>query len=182
MVAFYKYGDRTETFNKSLEGTDLVLRTLRRDIAFKLALRLKPVFDGASAVIQIDLVDPAGNPITEVAVNPVGSENYNDALFDFIEGNDEHLVHYKLLLGARDKWCHWAKILSWGILVLFSLELLIGGLLLWAKLASHLFSDTLIWGSLCLAGILILSCVIPLYFLLSAHDQIIRYRKKYASP
>lgn len=182
VVAFYKYGDRTDLFDKSLAGTNAVLRALRRDIAFRLASRLQPVFDGASAVVEIGLVDASGNPISEVSVNPVGSEDYNDALFDFVEGNDLSLVHYRLLLSTRDRWCWWAKSLSWAILTLMSLEAVFGGFLLWSKLVGRIVVGRILVGTFCVTAISLLCCVVPLIFLLSAHDRISELRKHYALP
>jgi hypothetical protein len=182
VFAFYKYGDRTDLFDKSLAGTNAVLRVLRRDIAFKLASRLQPVFDGASAVIEISLVDAGGNPISEVSVNPVGSENYNDALFDFVEGNDLSLVHYRLLLHTRDRWCGWAKSLSWAILILMSLEAVFCGYLLWSKLVGHFLAGHLLVVTFCATAISFVSCLVPLIFLLCAHDKISELRKRYDLP
>ena len=128
------------------------------------------------------MVDASGNPISQVSVNPVGSEDYNDALFDFVEGNDLSLVHYRLLLSARDRWCWWAKFLSWAILTLVSLEAVFGGFLLWSKLIGHTVVRRLLIGTFCATGLSFLCCVVPLIFLLSAHDRITELRKHYDLP
>ncbi len=169
-------------FAKSLDGTKSVLRILRQDIARKLGLRLMPVFDGANPIIELDLVDPAGNRITEVSVTPAGSESYNEALFDFVESNDKQLIDYRLLLSVCDRWCRWARFLSWATLGLLSLEGCISGILLWAYFASHFFSPRFLFGTFCPTGACIIGCITPLFFLLSAHDKINDFRKQYALP
>lgn len=128
------------------------------------------------------MVDATGNPIAQVSVNPVGSEDYNDALFDFVEGNDLLLVHYRLLLTARDRWCWWARSLSWAILVLVSLEALLGGILLWCKIIGHVAQARLVVATFYVTGISLLTCLVPLFFLLRAHDRISELRKRYALP
>ena len=45
IAAYYRYGDRTEVFNKSLQGTDLILVRIRQQISEELTEKLKPVFD-----------------------------------------------------------------------------------------------------------------------------------------
>ncbi len=113
LAAFYKFGDRTDAYEKSLHGADATVTAVRREIAFALGIRLKPVFDNPGAVVELTVVDALGNPLRQAEVSPVGSERYMDAIADFISSDAEHIVDYRTVTRSKNSWCDWAKRLSW---------------------------------------------------------------------
>jgi hypothetical protein len=182
LTAYYKYGDRTDVFEKSLKGTETALAQLRRRIAYQLGLRLKPVFDNPESVVNVGLVDSFGNPM-EVAVSPAGSESYNDALFDFVDSHVEELLDWRALMVLRRRWCAWARFLSWAILAFVLMEGGIASVLTFqaeykaAPLPMWLLDDSFI------ASVLFIFVLIfvPVGMLLHFHDSITEYRTRYAA-
>jgi uncharacterized integral membrane protein len=114
LVALYRYGDRTSIFAKSLGDTDDLLQKMRARIASALGDELSSVFERADA--EPRLVTLEG--YSERSTNPVGSEVYREAIQHFIEGSVRIVVDYGELLRARARWCVWARILSWDVLLL----------------------------------------------------------------
>jgi hypothetical protein len=184
IVAYYKYGDRTEIFERSLDGTESALAQMRRLIAYQLGVRLKPVFDGSDRVVEITIVDPLGNPAREVSVSPVGSERYNDALFDFVESSRQHLVDYRTLCELRSRWMWWNEKLSLSVLSLMIIEAIISGFFgYFGKLQGEHFTPRMILESfLPIASIFVLGVTTPLVTIAYLHSRILSFRITYAAP
>src|SRR6266852_9727879 len=123
-AAYYKYGDRTELFNRSLQGTDSAFGRIRQRITVELADALKPIFENPGSV-PTPIFAPSGESYIERAVNPVGSELYKEAIRDFLENSGDAIADYRSLLLARRGWCFWARFLSWSLLGLLVLEILL---------------------------------------------------------
>lgn len=180
--AFYKYGDRTEIFARSLKGTEDTLVVLRREISYALGLRLKPVFDSPPAVVEIFLVDAEGKPLPEVKVNPAGSEAYMDAVGDFVAGHIQHIVDYRHLLTAKFCWCNWARRLSRTILAGLAIEICItGGLFVWGKLLGHDVPNKVLLRTFGPTAGIVLLCLIEWAAMLRSHDTILDIRMRYDS-
>jgi len=124
LAAFFKYGDRTDIFTKSLEGTESALKLLRQKISQSLAECLRPIFDNPGTVPS-PILTPKDASYYEHPVNPVGSERYNETIHDFIGDNDEALIDYRSLVIARNAWCFWARIISWCLTILVFWQILI---------------------------------------------------------
>ena len=180
--AYYKYGDRSEMFERSLAGTDNALRRLRRDLADRLAARLERIF-AASVSVPSPLVDANGVSYKERPVNPVQSESYREGFREFIESNAQVILDYRSLLMCRDRWCRHAKLLSWAVLLLFVWQALtLAVLAIGVKLAGLALPDWAVKASVIPTIILTILCVAQVPFLLWFHDHILDSRKKYDAP
>lgn len=115
LAAYYKYGDRTEIFTRSLQGTDDLLRKMRESLAALLEQRLDPVFRNPGSVPS-PIIDPHGDTYIERPINPVGSEQYREALRDFVDAEATRIVDYRSAYEAGMQWCKWSKRLSWALL------------------------------------------------------------------
>ena len=179
IAAYYKYGDRTEIFTKSLQGADATLARLRQRIAADLAKKLKPIFDnhGTMSVLLV----PEG--YTERAANPVGSEIYRESVREFLENSTDAVIDYRTLHLSRNSWCSWAKFLSWSILILMVWQMIVVGALSFIdKVGGIPIPDWLLKWSALPTGIAVFCCLIPLPCMLRHHDVITDYRTHYDSP
>lgn len=183
LAAYYKYGDRTELFDKSLRGTDAALAETRRQIAYRLGSRLMTVFDNPDSVIEVSLFDATGRPI-EVAVSPAGSEDYNNAIFEFVESDFQVLLDCRALSALRRRWCACARFLSWALLILVALESLIAGALaFWTKYLDRNLPSCALEGAFLFTGLVLVAVVfVPAAILLYLHDRILQHRLRYAAP
>jgi len=113
LIAFHKYGDRTEIFSKALADTDSLLASMRKRVVTAFEEGLSDTFYRAGSdpiLISPDLY-------TERPVNPVGSDDFRQSLSGIIDGNADILVDYMRTSRARKLWCFWARILSWTVLI-----------------------------------------------------------------
>lgn len=181
--AYYKYGDRTELFDRSLRGTESALSELRRQIAAELGSRLRPVFDNPDSVIEMGVLDPFGNPI-EVAVSPAGSEDYTNAISDFVNSNFEALIDCRRLIDLRRRWCGCARALSWAIFTFVLIEgFIASALAFWTKYLGHEACVLFLGASFVMTVLFIAVALVgPIAFLLFFHDQITKTRLQYDTP
>jgi hypothetical protein len=182
VTGFYKYSDRSDHFEKSLKGLSDTLETLKRQIAVGLADRLRPVFEHPRSVTLV-LLDASGAPFQERYVSPDGSETYREALFAFALSHFSALVDLKNLVGIREKWLFWARVLGWTfLLVLISEALLAACFFLSLKLLALQVSSRLAAASLIPAATGFVSFVIAAVRISFLHDHFVELRKRYASP
>lgn len=113
LIAFYKYGDRTEIFSKALADTDSLLASMRKRVVTAFEEGLSDTFYRAGS--DPILVSP--DFYTERPVNPVGSDDFRQSLRRIIDGNADILVDYMRTSRARKLWSFWARILSWTVLI-----------------------------------------------------------------
>lgn len=183
IAAFYKYGDRTEVFEKSLKGTGATLSLLRREIAFTLALRLQPVFDNPASIIEITVLDATGNPIRQADVSPAGSESYNEAVTEFVSSNVEYIVDYGSLMSAKTCWSKWARRLSWTLLAAILIQaIVLAGLFLWCNVLQHAITNGTLGWTFAPTLVLAIACASEMAVILYAHDIVTEVRTKYESP
>lgn len=153
-VGFYRYGDRTELFSKSVGSMDEMLAGMRRGIRASLEQSLAPVFSGGGTEPTV-IVNP--NPTySERAQNPLGTEAFREALGKFLEGESDFLAHYREVLRARTSWCSWAKHTTWVVIAFavwevfcaagFGLVVKLGGVVVpsWCMLGSFAPSSALV--------------------------------------
>jgi len=114
LVALYRYSDRTTIFAKSVADTDDLLQRMRIRIVSSLDGELGTVFERADSEPRLVTLDG----YSERSTNPVGSEVYREALRRFVDGSVGVVVDYGELFRARARWCTWARILSWAVLIL----------------------------------------------------------------
>lgn len=120
LVGLYRYCDRTEFFAKSVGDSDELLARIRGRVAADLDRELTPVFEDSDS--EPSVVGPNG--YSERATSPLGSEAYREALLRFIEAQAGTIVDYGCTCRARNKWCFWARLLSWNVLALSFWEVL----------------------------------------------------------
>lgn len=128
--AFYRYGDRTDSFAKSLAGLRDFLGIIRRDLVAEFEKELQPFFRRAQPNVVLD----AGGAPTyqENATNPVGGEEFREFLDSLLKRTMEPLSTYRALVDASDSWCSWAMALSWTLLAMMAWEFVaLVGLALW---------------------------------------------------
>ncbi len=109
LVGLYRYGDRTESFKKSVDDVDDLLTRMRGHVTAALEDELGLVLERSDG--EPKLVRPDG--YSERATNPVGSEYFREALGRFMNANVEVVVDYGRTSRARGAWCFWARTLSW---------------------------------------------------------------------
>jgi hypothetical protein len=122
-AAYYKYGDRTELFEKALQGNRSARQAIRDNIATDLSKHLQPVVRNAARV-RSPVLD-AGGAYVEHATNITESEPFYQAMRDFVSLSAGALIDYRQLLRYTERWRTWAHRLSQSILVLLVVELLL---------------------------------------------------------
>jgi hypothetical protein len=177
IAAYYKYGDRTEVFSKSLQGTDLVLVRIRQKITEDLTKSLKPVFESAGSVPTLIVPDSV---YLERSLNPVGSERYLEGIREFVEHSSDSLSTYRSVFLARHGWCVWARVLSWSILILAIWQAAATGFIAFGcTLGEIQVPSWIIKASFLPTALASFSCFSALPFLLFHHDRISGFRERY---
>lgn len=182
LAAFYKYGDRTDVYKNSLSGASALLVEIERQIAFELAVHLQPLFRGdPPPVIELSLVQPDGTPFKEVAVNPVGSENYRQAVVEFVLAENEAMNAYRIVTSGRSRWGAWARRLSWSLLTGIGLHGVLGFGLLGVRFAEWNAPVKVLIVCCGLSFCLFVFVLLCAAFMMRSHDQIQHYKGIYGS-
>jgi hypothetical protein len=182
LAAFYKYGDRTDIYKNSLSGTSALLVEIERQIAFELAVRLQPLFRGdPPPVIELSLIQPDGTPFKEVAVNPVGSENYRQAVVEFVLAENEAMNAYRIVTTGKGRWGTWARRLSWSLLTGIGLHGVLGFGLLGVRFAEWNAPVQVLIASCGLSFCLFVFVLLCAALMMRSHDQIQQYKGIYGS-
>jgi hypothetical protein len=179
MTAYYKYGDRTETFKNSFQGTEDVIEHMRRKIAIGLAEKLKPVFSADPKSVITSILDQTCTPYSEIIISPAGGEEYKDALFDYVENAPEVLIDYRSLILARNALCKWAKRLSSSILFLVIWQAIMVLICFLESIEQVVLPDIAIKFSTYATAFFGATCLFGLIPILYSHNAIIEYRRKY---
>jgi hypothetical protein len=119
-AAYYKYGDRTDLFEKAVRGNRSARQSIRDSVASDLGKQLQPVIRNAAGV-RSSLLDAAGAYI-EQSIDVTESEPFYQAIRDFVSASASALLDYKLILQATERWRIWARRLSHCILALVAWE------------------------------------------------------------
>ncbi len=122
-AAYYKYGDRTDLFEKALQGNRSARQAIRDNIATELSKQLQQVVRDATRA-RSPVLDAAGAYI-EHATDITESEPFYQAIRDYVSLSLGALVDYRRILEATDRWRTWAHRLSRCILVLLFLQILV---------------------------------------------------------
>lgn len=176
LTAYFKYGDRSQVFAKSLQGTSSALETMRKRIAQELGERLKPILRSSGSVTSA-ILGPEGDYV-ETAIDSLDGEEFRNVLREFAEKSAEAMADCRSLLVARDQWCRWAERLSKGILFLVIWESL------WFLVAGsgkflNIIPLSILRGSLVGTAGAVLICVGLLWPLQTLHTKIIDLRRKH---
>ena len=169
IVAYSKYGERTELMERGLRGTNGVFTEMRRRIVVELADILESFFRSRQTAPTI--TDDQEPRYFEQLTNPIQSEGFRECIREYVEGESVLLADYRALLSARDHWCNWARFLSWTLLVLLLVELAVVGILgLVDRLAGVILPDWFIKWSWIPVGVLILCIALSFSIMLYKHD------------
>lgn len=184
LAAFYRYGDRSETFSKSLQGADSLLTKLRRKLSSDLADHLTPfVTTIQQKAVASPILDPHGEGYSERLPALAESEEFRESLQKFIEGDGHVLVDYRSALTARHSWCFWAKALSWCLLTTLVWLFSVAGLVfLFEKVFEIRVPDVMLTLSWVITLVAVLSCLLPLPLQLRSHDKLCHLRMLHDSP
>ncbi len=177
MAAYYKYGDRTESMAKSLQGTEATLRAMRGALAGELAEELKSGLRSSSAVTA--MVDPVLGSYSETAVDIFSGEQFRSALVKFVERKSKVIVDCRSLAFARDAWARRARRVSWCLFLLIVYETICVGALFSERLEVFTIPDLLVKLTFSFSVALILVALATSGTLLMAHDQITAIRMKH---
>jgi hypothetical protein len=168
VAAYYKYGDRTDVMDKSLNRTREALNELKAYLGRALAEAVRPT------VVRI-----ISNQSPQTAADELRGEIFQDDVSAFVDSDLDEMLSYGRLVRARDRWSAWARRISWGILILLIIQ---GGFTLYfAILAKVLEWPTSKIALLITFGISLLAlafCLVCLTLMLYHHDEISKYRDK----
>lgn len=184
LVAFYKYGDRTDVLAKSLAGIDSVLSQLRMMISDDLLATIKGRLSAVPTNPQLILGPDGINPIySEKVANFLESDTFRQTVRDFIDPRVDRISDYRVLMRARENWCFCARMLSWSIwfsIILQFVFLVTHGFV--DYLLGHSLPNWTIHATLAISGFVVLFvlCLVP--FLLRSHDVILQHKVKYDAP
>jgi hypothetical protein len=180
-VAVQKFGDRTETFQKSLAGTSEALTRLRRALAAELERDVEALVS-QSMTRQTMVLDINGDAFTQSAPNVAASEAYRNCIHEFAVRQESSLAAYHALTTARDGWTRWARRISWSVILFFVWELLAFGLVGGAtRLIDTTIPKALLLTSF--APTVLLACLLiaALVMTLRQHDRILDIRRTHDS-
>jgi hypothetical protein len=176
-LSFFKYGFRSGEFRTWLEDTDKTLKNMRRKISVGLGEKLNSVFDAANRVVSEIL--GANGEYSDKTVDPRGSEDYRNALFDFVENNVEEMADYRSLMLVRARWWFWTRYLSWSILALMVIEVIFVGTIGLDKLGCCTLPDRCVYWSFIATGFGVANCFCGLVLSLFHHNGGTKYLEQY---
>lgn len=176
VVAYHKYGDRTELFQKSLDGTNSILERLLRLVSSDLEQRLAAVFAVQDEPRKVVLLT---DELYDKPVSPVGSETYREAIRDFVVSSGEGLKDCFYLMKLRDAWCRWAKRLSWTMLVLVIWQVIASSLVWSQKIFSLNLPEWSLKVSASITGVLLIAVLVSVVVLQHHHSGVLDLRQKH---
>lgn len=173
LAGLYRYSDRSNLFKKSLGDTDDLLARMRTKVASAIEEELAPVFRRAEGEPRI--VSPHG--YSERPTDPVSSDAFREAIHRFVHSEVDALADYEQVYRSRNRWCHWARMLSWTVLVLSFWEVVCVAVLgLLAKFFGIQIADGVVAGSFAPTTVLVLNFFICKAVLLRQQDVIHDYK------
>jgi len=169
VAAYYKYGDRTDIMEKSLKGTKEALDTLLAYLGTELSDSLSPILMRAVE----------SEPSAEAVNRTLKSESFLDAVSDFINGEINEILQYRILSHARSRWAKWARRMRWGVFVLLVQEAIWTFFFaIWVKMMQMPAGQKTVVFAFSLSGINFVFAVVCAGAMLYYHDQITDCREK----
>lgn len=181
LAAYYKFGDRTDITSRSLQGTDSLLRDIRRALAAELADWLRPALEESVSVSAL-IIDPSSGAYVERPSRPLDSERFREAVREFVEIDSVRLADCRSLLSLRKRWCSAASALSWLLLTLVIWQGAVSAALafLGRTQVIHFQAGLILWSpglTLLLAG----GVAVCLVTMQLCHDRITDLRMRYGT-
>lgn len=179
-AAYYKYGDRTELFEKALQGNRSARESILDAVAGELGKELQPVVREATGA-RSPVLDAAGGYI-EHALDVTEGELFYQALRDYVSGSAEALLDYRRILHCATAWKKWAHRLSRCILALLILEVSVMGGALLALIFDDVSRIAPPWwmaASLSPTAVVVVILFVCLCFMNAKHGVIVDLRERY---
>lgn len=176
LPAYFKYGDRSQVFAKSLQGASAALETIRKRIAQELVGAIKLILRSSGSVTST-ILGP-DDAYLEKAIDLLDGEEFRDVVREFVERSADSMADCRSLTISRDRWCRWAERLSKGILFLLiweSLSFMVAGSGKFLKAIPL----SILKGSLVVTIGSVLICLGLLVPVQSFHNKIIDLRRKH---
>ena len=179
VAAYYKYGDRIDLFDKALRGNRRLREAVRDNVATDLSKQLQPVIRNATSATS-PVLDVDGSYI-EHAADITESEQFYQAIRDYVSLSAGSLLDYRLVLETADCWRKWAHRLSRSILVLVILETLMiaGALLVSVTVDRSRIAMPWFLASLALTCIIVVSLLWCLCAVHTKHGMMVDLRERY---
>lgn len=179
-AAYYKYGDRTELFEKALQGNRTARQAILDNVASDLSKQLQPVVRDATGS-RSPVLDAAGGYI-ERATDVTESESFYQAIRDYVSISAGALLDYRLILHCTKHWRTWAHRLSQCILALLILQILIMAGALLVLIYADLTRTAPPWwlaASLAPTGVVVVILFVCLSVVNVKHGVIVDLRERY---
>ena len=179
-AAYYRYGDRTNLFEKTLRGNHDLRRALRDNIATDLNKQLQPVVRDATRA-RSPVLNAAGSYI-EHATDITESEPFYQAIRDYVSSSAGSLLDYRLVLKTEARWRTWAHRMSHSLLALLAWETLsIGGSAIAPMIAAPGQNVTTAWylatfAPTCVVIVLLFCCLFNVHV---KHSILVDLRERY---
>lgn len=178
--AYYKYGDRSEIYAKSLSCTDDIVRELKRKIVDGLINAVDVIFirnlNMPSIIVSANGRAADGVAYAERVPEVHRSEAFRDAVAGYMNGASKDLDDYRVVRSARAAWLAAMRWVSWSLLFLLSWQAVVCiGLVTLTFLSVSL--RPLVACVLCIPTcLLVLAAIGGLGFALREHDTITKQR------
>ena len=140
-----------------------------------LAEKLKPVFEKAGSVLSEIL--NSEEKYFEKEACPAGSEEYRNAISDYVEKSMGKIASWRSLHIIRQKNLFWAKYLSRGITIALIIEILLLAIMFAVeKGCSYSIPEKLIWETFIIDLFLVMNALLGWIFSLFYHNKGIEYK------
>jgi len=169
-LGFIKYGLWASEYKDWQTNSKKAMHHAQRLLAVELGERLNPVLNDAGRVVLSEIVDAYGS-YREKEVDPTKSEDYRNALFDFVEGNVGEMARYARLLRIHALATFWRKALTWTIFILLSVQALLLVTLLMDLMGLFAPSNCLVCWSLLPTCLSAWSCLLCLALTVHYHNK-----------
>ncbi len=180
LAAYYKFGDRTEIIDRSLQGTEATLKEIRRIISSHLADNLRRDLGPSSPASSIVVLATAESYV-ERPSNPFDSERFRDVIREFVEDETASLVDCRNLILSRDSWMRAVRQLGRCLLLFAAYEGIVAGVLVFLdKAVVYQFPDVVIKLTAIPTSLFFLFAVFCMLRMQRNHDQITEIRHRYA--
>lgn len=123
-AAFYRVGDRSVSVPAARQYAKSSLGSLKAKLRARLSSLLRPVFENTDVVVIGEILDLDGDPIHQEQVNPVGSENYRNAIDKFVDDKFDAVIDFRIIKISLSAWESAICIRSWTILSVLAWQIL----------------------------------------------------------
>jgi len=123
-TAQYRVGDRSAEVTRVRAYARGCLDKLKLKLRSRLSSLLRPVFQDTEVVKIGEILSLDGEPITQEIVNPVGSENYRNAIDSFVDDKYDAVIDFRIIKNSLSVWETSLWFRCWTILLLITWQLI----------------------------------------------------------